>query len=69
MMKQKNHFMLIRIMPKVLTKLKSVQKVLRIFLDLQITIICWQIIGIAEHFMLSEKCFGKNENKCEKKRK
>ena len=27
----------------------------------------WQIKGIADHFMLSEKCFGKNKNKCEKK--
>ena len=31
-----------------------------------ISIIFWQIKGIAEHFMLSEKCFGKSENKCEK---
>ena len=57
---------------KVKNDLKSVQKVLRVFLGLLITssffhpisIIFWQIKGIAEHFMLSEKCFGKNENKC-----
>ena len=31
-----------------------------------ISIIFWQVTCIAEHFMLSEKCFGKKENKCEK---
>ena len=31
-----------------------------------ISIIVCQIKGIAENFMLREKCFGKNENKCEK---
>ena len=47
--------------------LKFVQKVLRVFLGLlttssifhPISIIFWQIKDIAEHFMLSVKCFGK----------
>ena len=31
-----------------------------------ISTIYWQSKSIAENFMLSEKCFVKNENKCEK---
>ena len=34
-----------------------------------ICIIFWQSKGVAEHFMLSEKYFGKNEIRCEKNEK